>query len=407
MPRTLTAFSTLALAPALMLAATGTSSLAGPAPPPAHRRARPPRPASVSRSTRKRGIPTTSWSANRSGAHPSYLVREGGSCTTAVPVPARHALRSDSAPRSSAVGTVNCICYWHSRVIMTASPSRPRASRARCAARASRRGPSRSWWRARHGAPAPGARSRRLRRARCRSTPQCALHGKVSRRTGPVSVVPSQDGRTAAVVTTCASPWTPPARRTASGPGRPATPAPRAAYARSRQTGCKADTSPTIRAVRSNRAFPACNAALLALPGPCSTLGTASNPALHGRGGRSDDLAQPPGGDVEHEAADLVGVRDERAGLDPGDRLTDVGVEVGEGLRRPRPGLRPVSSWIDALNSSSVNVSIPQSVWWISTISFVPSSRWLIASERISSSVTTPPALRITCDSPSSSPRTA
>ena len=34
-------------------------------------------------------------------------------------------------------------------------------------------------------------------------------------------------------------------------------------------------------------------------------------------------------------------------------------------------------------------------------ISRVPSSRWLIASERISSSVTTPPALRMTCASPS------
>src|SRR5829696_5472735 len=39
-------------------------------------------------------------------------------------------------------------------------------------------------------------------------------------------------------------------------------------------------------------------------------------------------------------------------------------------------------------------------------ISFVPSSRWEMASERISSSVTTPPALRITCASPSSSPST-
>lgn len=47
---------------------------------------------------------------------------------------------------------------------------------------------------------------------------------------------------------------------------------------------------------------------------------------------------------------------------------------------------------------------MPQSVWWISTISRVPSRRWLIASERITSSETTPPALRITCASPSESP---
>ena len=37
-------------------------------------------------------------------------------------------------------------------------------------------------------------------------------------------------------------------------------------------------------------------------------------------------------------------------------------------------------------------------------ISSVPSSRWEIASERIASSVTTPPALRITWASPSERP---
>ena len=70
-------------------------------------------------------------------------------------------------------------------------------------------------------------------------------------------------------------------------------------------------------------------------------------------------------------------------------------------------GLMPVSAWMAALKSSSENVSIPQSVWWIRMISRVPSSRWLMARERISSSVTTPPALRITCASPSASPRIA
>ena len=48
-----------------------------------------------------------------------------------------------------------------------------------------------------------------------------------------------------------------------------------------------------------------------------------------------------------------------------------------------------------------MKVSIPQSVWWIRMISLVPNRRWLIASERISSSVTTPPALRMTWASPS------
>ena len=65
----------------------------------------------------------------------------------------------------------------------------------------------------------------------------------------------------------------------------------------------------------------------------------------------------------------------------------------------------PVSFWMLALKSSSVNVSIPQSVWWMRMISRVPSSRWLMVSERISSSVTTPPALRMTWASPSASPR--
>ena len=64
-------------------------------------------------------------------------------------------------------------------------------------------------------------------------------------------------------------------------------------------------------------------------------------------------------------------------------------------------GLIPTSSWTERLNSSSVKVSIPQSVWWMRMISSVPSSRWEIASERISSSVTTPPALRMTWASPS------
>ena len=50
---------------------------------------------------------------------------------------------------------------------------------------------------------------------------------------------------------------------------------------------------------------------------------------------------------------------------------------------------------------------MPQSVWWISITSRVPSRRCEIASERITSSVTTPPALRSTCASPSPSPSAA
>ena len=68
-------------------------------------------------------------------------------------------------------------------------------------------------------------------------------------------------------------------------------------------------------------------------------------------------------------------------------------------------GLIPTASWIERLNSSSVNVSMPQSVWWMRMISSVPSSRCEMARERIASSVTTPPALRITWASPSCRPR--
>ena len=67
-------------------------------------------------------------------------------------------------------------------------------------------------------------------------------------------------------------------------------------------------------------------------------------------------------------------------------------------------GLMPTSSWIDFLNPSSLKVSMPHSVWWMRTISSVPSSRCEMASERMASSVTTPPALRMTWASPSPRP---
>ena len=64
----------------------------------------------------------------------------------------------------------------------------------------------------------------------------------------------------------------------------------------------------------------------------------------------------------------------------------------------------PMSSWIWRFTASSVKVTIPQSVWWMRMISVVPSRRWLIVSERMASSVTTPPALRMTWASPSARP---
>src|ERR1700704_1749542 len=55
---------------------------------------------------------------------------------------------------------------------------------------------------------------------------------------------------------------------------------------------------------------------------------------------RSAHLAQPAGLHVVDEAADRVLVGDERAGLDAGDRLAHVLVDVVEGLGRPL-GLDP------------------------------------------------------------------
>ncbi len=50
---------------------------------------------------------------------------------------------------------------------------------------------------------------------------------------------------------------------------------------------------------------------------------------------------------------------------------------------------------------------MPHPVWWMRTTLRVPSARWLMVSERITSSVTTPPALRMVWQSPSSRPSAA
>ena len=113
------------------------------------------------------------------------------------------------------------------------------------------------------------------------------------------------------------------------------------------------------------------------------------------------DLFQLAGVHVVDEAPARVGVGDEGAGLDPGDRLADVLVGVGERLQRRTGGGCRSRRGSCAFTSSSVNVTMPQSVWWMRMISRVPSRRWEIASERIASSVTTPPALRMTWASPS------
>ena len=47
---------------------------------------------------------------------------------------------------------------------------------------------------------------------------------------------------------------------------------------------------------------------------------------------------------------------------------------------------------------------MPQLVWWMTNHSFVPSSLYEITSERMASSLARPPALRMTCASPSARP---
>ena len=58
-----------------------------------------------------------------------------------------------------------------------------------------------------------------------------------------------------------------------------------------------------------------------------------------------------------------------------------------------------------ACRSRLVNVSMPQSVWWMTAISLVPSKRWEITRERKASRAR-PPAFRMTWASPSSRPST-
>ena len=90
-------------------------------------------------------------------------------------------------------------------------------------------------------------------------------------------------------------------------------------------------------------------------------------------------FAQASGLDLVDEAADRVLARDERRCLDPRDRLAHISVEIAERLGCPlRLDARSRRS-IEVLNSSSVNVSMPQSVWWMRMISSVPRSRCEIA----------------------------
>ena len=68
---------------------------------------------------------------------------------------------------------------------------------------------------------------------------------------------------------------------------------------------------------------------------------------------------------------------------------------------------RPVSAFSLSRRSSFVKVSIPQSVWWITSTSRVPSSFCEMIRDRRALSSARPPAFRITCASPIPNPRKA
>ena len=112
------------------------------------------------------------------------------------------------------------------------------------------------------------------------------------------------------------------------------------------------------------------------------------------------------GVDVVDEPAHNLAVWDELGAAHAQDRLAHVHVGV-ENDSIAKAGATPVAAWSSARKPSSVSFCMPQSVWWISMTSRVPSLRWEIASERITSSVMTPPALRRMWASPSMSPSAA
>src|SRR5712691_996123 len=76
-----------------------------------------------------------------------------------------------------------------------------------------------------------------------------------------------------------------------------------------------------------------------------------------------------------------------------------------KGRKSIPPASAPSSRLTWARRSSFLKMSIPQSVWWMMATSRVPRSRCEMMSER-SASCARPPALRMTCASPSSSPST-
>lgn len=118
------------------------------------------------------------------------------------------------------------------------------------------------------------------------------------------------------------------------------------------------------------------------------------------------DLGQRVGVHVVDEPADSIAMRQKPGVPQARDRLANVGLDVGEGLDREgrrdsRVGLK--------LRAEAVvgDLLEPQSVWWITITDSVFRIRCEIASDLITSSVTTPPALRRMWAWPSSRPSAA
>ena len=118
--------------------------------------------------------------------------------------------------------------------------------------------------------------------------------------------------------------------------------------------------------------------------------------ASSGRG----DLAEAAGRDIEDEAVDRH-APEPRVGPQPLDRRPDARLEVVE---RPERDVERVArsrgepcgrAWRPRRRPES-----PHPVWPMTTISSVPSSCWLTISERMTSSVARPPALRMMWASP-------
>ena len=114
---------------------------------------------------------------------------------------------------------------------------------------------------------------------------------------------------------------------------------------------------------------------------------------------RSGQLEEAAGRDVEDEAVD-AGRADPGMGAQPLDRRADARLERRRTTRTRCRGRRRSTRRAAAWMAASSAPWSPHPVWPMTTISSVPSSVWLTISERMTSSVARPPALRMMCASP-------